>query len=376
MKKQTLLILSSSAGAGHVRAAEALKAMAEQENLSAEVVHIDIMDIVPKFFRKLYAELYLKIIEQNPAFWGYLYHKTDKKKLNVYLNNFKLAIERLNTRKLNTLLKKINPDHIICTHFLPAELLSRKIEKGSFNVPVWVQVTDFDVHMFWIYPNMQGYFAANSEVAWRMKCRGLEEKRIYVTGIPIMPVFSKEISRHDCILELGLAPDKITVLMMSGGYGVGNIDQLIECIITLSDKLQIIALAGKNLKLYQEFKILEKKYPGKIFPQRYTRKIERLMKASDFAVTKSGGLTTSECLAMSLPMIVVSPIPGQEERNADYLLEKGAAFKACDEASLMYRVSQFIDNDKLLKKMSKNALSASTPKAAYKVLDIILNNKK
>jgi processive 1,2-diacylglycerol beta-glucosyltransferase len=374
MKTGKIALFSVSAGAGHVRAAQALQAAAERWYPGVETVHIDLMDLVPKLFRTMYTSTYLRIVERHPAVWGYLYDRADQQKADSALNRLRIAVERLNTRELGKVLREIDPDHIICTHFLPAQILSRKIAKGKYRKPVWVQVTDFDLHALWVHDHMRGYFAANDEVAWRMADRGVPADTIHVTGIPVMPVFSETRDRVECARELGLDPNRKTVLMMSGGAGVGGIETMAERLMELKDDFQLVALAGRNERLLEELRRLATGNPGRLLPLGFTRTIERVMAVSDLAVTKPGGLTTSECLAVGLPMIVISPIPGQEERNADYLLENGAALKACGASALAYRVEKLLHDPKRLLTLRENALHLGRPDAARAVLDIVLGS--
>jgi processive 1,2-diacylglycerol beta-glucosyltransferase len=192
-----------------------------------------------------------------------------------------------------------------------------------------------------------------------------------VTGIPIMPQFSQKLSRPACAAELGLDAHKPTLLMMSGGAGVGGIESLAERLVKLERELQIVALAGRNEALLAALQAIAKNYPGRLFPMPFTRTIERAMAASDVAVTKPGGLTTSECLAMELPMIVVSPIPGQEERNADFLLESGAALKAIDAAALEYKVHLLLERPDRLRAMRERMREQAKPDAAVSVLRLV-----
>ncbi|KAA0888389.1 glycosyltransferase [Oryzomonas rubra] len=370
-KRQKIAILSVSAGAGHVRAAQALQAAAEKWYPNLETVHVDLMTLVPKLFKTIYADTYIKVVERHPAFWGYLYDKTDRDKVDSALSRLRSAIERLNTRKLKRVLAEIAPDHVICTHFLPAQLLARQIRKEEFKRPVWVQVTDFDVHALWIHEGLSGYFAAHDEVAWRMIERGIPAAGVRVTGIPIMPAFGERQDRAACAAELGLDPGRKTLLMMSGGTGVGSIHLLAERLLKLEGDFQIVAMAGKNERLLADLRAMARQHPGRLFPLGFTRVIERAMAASDLAITKPGGLTTSECLAMGLPMIVVSPIPGQEERNADFLLENGAAMKACDAGALAWRVAMLLQEPERLARMGEKALGLGRPDAARQVLEII-----
>jgi len=366
-----LVILSVSAGAGHVRAAQALCAAAEAQFPRLRATHIDVMDLVPVGFRKLYADSYITIVEKMPLVWSYLYQRTDKRAANSPFDRLRRSVERLNTRKLDLELERLAPDAIVCTHFLPAELLSRRKARARATPPVWVQVTDFDVHGLWIQQHMQGYFAANDEIAWRIAARGIAAGQVFTTGIPIMPQFSAAPSRAAAAAELGLDPQKTTLLMMSGGAGVGGIEALAERLLTLPHALQIICLAGRNQALLATLRTIARRHSGRLFPMGFTRTIERVMAAADLAITKPGGLTTSECLAMNLPMIVVSPIPGQEERNADFLLESGAAFKAIDAAALEYKVRLLLDEPRRLEAMRASMRAHARPHAAAAVLRIV-----
>lgn len=366
-----ILVLSVSAGAGHVRAAQALCATAQAQFPELEVTHLDLMDLVSSAFRKIYADSYVKIVDKLPLAWAYLYQKTDQRSSRSPVDQLRRRLQRLNTRKLDDELLRLAPDAIVCTHFLPAELLSHRIRKGHATPPVWVQVTDFDVHGLWIHPHMAGYCVANPEIAARIVARGIEAQRTFVTGIPIMPQFSQQLDRAVCAAEIGVDPRKPTLLMMSGGAGVGGIEALAERLVGLGHDLQVIALAGRNEKMLAGLRKIAAGHPGRLWPMPFTTTIERVMAAADIAITKPGGLTTSECLAMQVPMIVISPIPGQEERNADFLLESGAALKAIDAASLEYKVRLLLDEPKRLPAMRESMRAKARPHAAADVLKLV-----
>lgn len=371
MKK--ILLLSVSAGAGHMRAAEAIRAFADTHPAGIEATHLDVMDFVSAGFRKLYTDLYIKLVSSQPALWGYLYQKTDEAAPSALSQKIRRAVERLNCRPLLAEIKRQRPDAIICTHFLPAELLSRELGKGRVDVPVWVQVTDFDLHSMWIVPNMRGYFAANEEIAWRMRERGLPAEAVHVSGIPVMPAFGKPLDRAACAAEFGIDPQRKTFMMMSGGAGLGGLDTLAERLLAMDGDFQLIALAGKNQAMLEALQRVAQRHPGRLFPQGFTHQVERLMACADLVITKPGGLTTSECLAMQLPMIVNSPIPGQEERNADFLLEQGVALKAIDDAALEFRIRALLTEPDRLATMRRKIAPLGRPYAGQFVLDRVLD---
>lgn len=389
MTSPRLLFLSVSAGAGHVRAAQALMRCAQDE-FGAVAQHFDVMDYAPSAFRKLYAEQYLSLVTRYPLVWAKLYQITDRTKPSAPAAKLRRLVERLNTRKLRDAIAAFAPDAIVCTHFLPAELLMHEQRRDRLTAPVYVQVTDFDLHALWVVPDLAGYFAASEEVAARMVARGLPAERVHVTGIPIMPDFAttagtpemeprtepsaKAFSRVSMATELGLNPQRFTALLMGGGAGLGGLEEVAERLLRIDPELQLIALAGRNADMLATLQALARKYPGRLAPMGFTDRVAELMGTSDVAVTKPGGLTTAECLAMGLPMIVHAPIPGQEERNCDYLLEQGAALKAVDGVALEWRVRQLLKEPAQVQRMRERSRALGRPRAATAVLGVVMRD--
>lgn len=325
-----ILVLSVSAGAGHLRTAQSICA-AGAALPGLELTHLDVLDLVSDGFRKFYGSAYIKLVEKAPQLWAYLYERTDHPPSSSWLDSARRHVERLNTRRLDAEIARVAPDAIVCTHFLPAELLSRRIAAGLPTPPVWINVT----------------------------------------GIAVMPQFATPPARATAAAELGLDPARPTLLMMSGGAGVGGIDRLAEQAALAFPEVQIVALAGRNEDLLQRLGAVAARHPGCVYPQGFTSTIERVMAAADLAITKPGGLTTSECLAMQLPMIVVSPIPGQEERNADTLLEAGCALKAVDTAALVYKIRRLLDDPARLARMRECQGQLARPQAARAIVDLV-----
>jgi processive 1,2-diacylglycerol beta-glucosyltransferase len=282
------------------------------------------------------------------------------------------AIERLSTRRFAARLREIDPDIVICTHFLPAQLLSRMLRKRTFDRPVWVQVTDFDFHASWIHERMTGYLAADEGIARRMAERGIPPGAIRVTGIPVMPAFGDAPDRVARAAELGLDPSRPTILVLAGSAGVTSIAGLVDRLVALDARLQVIAQAGRSESLLADLRRRAAAAPGRVAAVGFTRTIERVMAAADLAVTKPGGLTTAECLAMGLPMIVVSPIPGQEERNAAFLLANGAALRADSAEELAGHVAGLLAEPARLAALSASARRLGRPDAARRVLEAVL----
>ncbi|WP_197056480.1 MGDG synthase family glycosyltransferase [Luteibacter mycovicinus] len=373
-----VLLLSVSAGAGHVRAAEALEATVAAfaaEGHDVEAKHLDVMNYVPSTFRRIYADFYLSLITRYPRLWGMLYRITDDTHPDAVTERMRRTIERLNTRRLRAAIAAFAPDAIVCTHFLPAEMLARQIRKGRVTVPVWLQVTDFDLHRLWVVQGMAGYFAASPEIAHRMRAVGLPASRVHTTGIPIMPAFARAHDRQALSATLGIDPGRPAYLVMGGGAGVGDLDQLADTLLSTGGDFQLVVLAGRNAVTLERLRgIAASKHAGRLIPLGFTRQVEDVMACCDLAITKPGGLTSSECLAMGLPMIVNAPIPGQEERNADYLLEQGAAWKAIDAVALAWRVRLLSDEPDRLAAMAASARAIGRPHAARDVIAAVLSH--
>jgi processive 1,2-diacylglycerol beta-glucosyltransferase len=374
-----LLILSVSAGNGHVRAAQALEATARALPDPPEVSHVDAMQFVASGFRKVYSDGYIRLVNHHPGIWSYVHQKTDETPHDATSQRLRRGIERLSSGALLRAIRAARPDTIVCTHFLPAELLMRETNRQRIACPVWLQVTDYDLHNMWLVPGMAGYFAATDEVAYRMRARGLPAERIHVTGIPVMPAFSRPqspaVDRAACRARLGLVAGRPVVLMASGGHGVGDLASMVASVLALAGECQVIAVAGRNEATKAALDALAPHHPGRLVTLGFTDEMQTLMAAADLVVTKPGGLTVSECLALGRPMLLVSPIPGQEEHNAGFLMEQGAAWLAYDAIGLCYKVARLMSEPMQLAGMAAHSRRLGQPEAAETVLARVLGRE-
>lgn len=367
-----ILVLSVPAGAGHTRVAEAIRAGTDGAASGVEVIHLDATAYATRRLRFVYTDLYLLLVRRAPALWSWVYRFTNHAAPDGWLHRLRRRIERRESAPLLDKIAALRPDAIVCTHFQPAEVLAPGRADGSLACPVWVQVTDFDLHRMWVHRHMAGYFAGNDEVAFLMRRHGIPADTIHVTGIPVMPAFGRPPARAECASELGIDPGRMTLLLMGGGAGLGGLAALAARLLAIPGNFQIIVLAGRNAQELVALQRLAASHPGRLVPQGYTDRVERLMACADVAITKPGGATTAECLAMGLPMIVNASIPGQEERNANFLLEYGAAMQAHDATSLEYRVRYLMAHPDELERMRARARALGRPHAAAAVLAAVL----
>lgn len=371
-----VLILSASAGAGHVRAAQAMEKAFIEMGAAEEVVHADTLEYTNKLFRDLYAKAFIDMAAKTPDLLGWVYDQLDKPWKN---ERRRLAFDKLNTRKLIKLLKKARPDVIVCTHFLPAEIISWLRAKEKLACRQVVIVTDFDVHAMWLTHNYEHYFVALDETREHMAQLGIPAAKLTVSGIPIDPVFMEPKEKRAMRRKHGLDPDTTTILISAGGYGVGKMDQLITSLARMEHRAQVVAACGRNTELRENIEALARSIPAgnvAIHAIGYTTEMDEYMSASDIIVGKPGGLTTSEAMAKGLVFVIVNPIPGQEERNADHLLEEGVALRCNNLSVLAYKIDRLLDNPRRLSAMQANALRLGRPGAAHDIVRKLLALKE
>ena len=367
-----VLVLSVSAGAGHVRAAQAIVAHADADFAMLDVRHVDMMTLVPVWFRKVYSDLYMKLASGLPEAWGWLYRKTDREPGGSLPQRARQMVQRLCARRLFELVAEFAPDAIVCTHFLPAEVLATAVASHELDVPVWVQVTDFDLHQMWVHEGVTGYFIANEELAWRLQALGVPPGRAIVSGIPVMPGFVHRPDRSSAAARFALDPAKTTVLMMGGGSGMGMDAALVRSLLQQQPDVQLVVMAGRNRALLAMLTSMVDEYPDQLRALGFTDEVPALMACADLVITKPGGLSTSECLVAGLPMLLVNPIPGQEERNAAWLMQEGVALRADDPVTLQFRLSRLLQDRTSLERMRARALALAAPRAAHELLQRVV----
>ncbi|MCX5662563.1 MAG: glycosyltransferase [Planctomycetota bacterium] len=373
-----VLILSASAGAGHVRAAQALEAAFKLRGAAREVRHVDTLDYTSAVFRNLYSRAYLEMVKRAPEMLGWFYDRMDKPYKNQQIRE---SLNKLNTKKFVQLIEEFQPDIAVCTHFLPSEIISWLKEKGRLTCPLVQTVTDLDVHAMWLCRHCDHYFVAMDETRAHLEKLGVGPDKITVTGIPIDPDFATPYDKAKARKELGLAPDVTTILLSAGGFGVGPVENLVASLADLRHPAQIVAICGRNEALEKRMHGLQAKFapaPKGHVTLRvvgFTKEMDRFMAAADLLLGKPGGLTTSEALARGLGIVVVNPIPGQEERNSDHLLEEGAAIRCNNLPALAFKIDRLLDDPQRLAAMRANVRRIARPNAALDVVDALAKRR-
>jgi len=366
-----ILILTASVGAGHNRAAEAVELALREICPSATVRNVDVLDLTNPAFRWLYGKSYFEAVAAAPHLVGYLYDRLDRplNRLGRGMDKVRFGMQHLNLRALSTLLTGQKWDLAINTHFLPAEVIGTFRQRGRIDFPQVTVTTDFDTHRLWHNPPCEHYFTATEEGRANLSAWGVLPHRITATGIPVHPLFAQSRDAWDCKRRLELADDRPMILQLAGGLGVGPIEAIHRQILGSELPLQIVVVSGRNGLARAKLASIE--CPGRhrrvIFG--FTDRMDELMAAADLIVSKPGGLTTSEALCRGAAMIVVDPIPGQETRNSDFLLENGAAVKVNNIASLGHKLTHLLSSPGRLNALRAASRRLARPRAAYEVAE-------
>ena len=368
-----VLLLSASAGAGHTRAAQAIERALAERQAAEEVRHVDALHYTNKLFRTLYSKAYLEMVNRAPDALGWLYDRLDRPWEN---ERRRLALDKLNARPFIKMVEQYQPDIAICTHFLPAEIISWLKAKGRVTMPQAVVVTDFDAHALWLCHYYEQYFVALDETRAYLAALGIEAGKIATTGIPIDPAFARPRDKREARENLRLNPDRTTLLVSAGGFGVGPMQQILRALLPMRHPAQVIAICGRNEELKREVEALARELPAthplSLTPVGYTTRMDEYMAASDILLGKPGGLTTCEALAAGLVFVILNPIPGQEERNSDHLLENGAAIRCNNLPVLAYKLDRLLEDQGRFAAMRASSRALARPRAAFDIVDRLL----
>lgn len=371
MKKEQILILCSNFGDGHLQAAQAILEATRLHKPHVETAVFDFMKWTHPFIHSIGRYVFIQGVKQFPSFYSYLYHKTHD------INSFSLILKKLNffgIRRMLKLLQEIQPSVVVSTFPLAAGTMSVLKSDGLTKVPTVTIITDHTDHSYWIYPNTDQYIVGSNLVRQGLKRFDIADSQIAVTGIPIRPEFCKSYHRHFLKEKYGFHPTLPIVLWMGGGCGlIGDRLSTLRTLESLSQQMQLIIVCGHNNKLRQQLTEGTKHSKHRILLTGYINYVHELMAFSDILITKPGGLTTSEAIALELPMLLYQSLPGQEQDNARFLLEAGVAMQAENITDLITKLSEALHDPKLLSTMKENARQLQTKWAAFDALKVIRN---
>ncbi|MCX6978914.1 MAG: glycosyltransferase [Verrucomicrobia bacterium] len=368
MSKQRVLILSASAGTGHIRAAQALEKEFLKDDRVGAVRHEDALKFTNKIFREAYSTLYMKLVREAPNILGWAYRASDEPWKS---DRLRLQFERLNTGPLVKMIREFNPQITVCTHFTPAGIIAHLITRGDLKTRLAIVVTDFDCHAMWLSRTFDRYFVALEETKAHLEALGLPGERITVSGIPIDGNFGRSMDRGAMRVAYGLDAEKTTLLLSAGALGVGPTELIVEQLKRLRADTQTVVICGKSEEVKARVTAAVGEARERFLVLGYSDRMEELMGMSDLFIGKPGGLTSSEAMACGLPMVIFSPIPGQEERNADHLLEEGAGLRCNELTTMPFKIDRLLANPRRLVAMSEAARALGKPGASRAIVDLV-----
>lgn len=361
-----IIIFTASTGGGHKRAAAAIEEKIKTTSPETKVKVIDALKTIGKVYDKTVCGGYHFMATKIPKVYGKCYKITDRRNL-MYK-----AVMQSNTMMSDKLLDTINeykPDVIIMCHPFVTTMISKLRRQGKIDVKAISLITDYDAHRTYIVPYIDAYVLAESDMADKLENEyGVDESLIYPYGIPIFDRFTQPFDKKEICEREGLDPDKPTILLMAGSFGVTSVLSFYKALAQRAPEMQFIVITGRNIKLFANLEKLvdELGMQDNTKLLYFVKNVEDYMHVSDLIVTKPGGLTVTESLACSLPLAIYSAFPGQERDNADFLLRKGAAILLKKKTGADDIINLMKDKEKL-EEMKENCRKLHRPDSAEKI---------
>ena len=369
-----VLLLYAKVGNGHLKAAESVKEVLESHE-GVEVVYEDGLEYSSALTNKLIVKGYASVTRHAPKLWGTMYRRSDKAELNT-IGEINKMVNKALTIRLKKMIRKTNPDVIVSTHPFVSHMCAYLKRKGKVRASIVSIMTDYGIHNMWVeeHEHIDRLMVATTEM--KQDCirkYNIPESKIMVTGIPVSPRFSKEYDKEALRKEFNLEEGKKTLLFFAGGgLGLGKSEKIFAELLNTNYDLQLIAVTGRNEKQKMRFENIASTSGKNITVLGYTNQVPELMAISDFVITKPGGLTSTECLAMCKPMVIINPIPGQEEQNANYFINNGTAIRTYKNEPIEHVLDIAMYNEKRVNQMIEMCKVIGKPNSSKTVVDEVI----
>ncbi len=355
------LIFSVSIGAGHDSVARAIAERLLTDFPGSEVQIIDTFRYINSILNKVVVGSYMETLRFSPKVWGYLYDQAEGGDKLIDVSNL---FAKMVSPKIVQLIKQTNPQVIITTHAFPTGMLGSIKHRGKIKTTLASAVTDFHVHPIWFSQDIDMYFIPAADLGYDLVQEGIQTEKIKPVGIPIRMQFDRELDIAQVKKEYSLCGNPI-VLVMGGGLGLGRIELITKKILS-DERFGVVVVAGKNKRLFDNLSGWE---DPRLRVFGYVEDMAKVIAACDLVISKPGGVTIAEVLAMKKPLIIYSSLPGQEDRNTDYLLNKGAAIKVKKMETLIPELLALWENPLKLRQMREMANYLGSRQASKLVWD-------
>ncbi|MDD2689835.1 MAG: glycosyltransferase [Candidatus Omnitrophica bacterium] len=369
MSAKRIILMYISEISGHHSATLAIEKAIRSLEPQTEILNINAFNYTNPISEKIINRLYMSVIKSTPGIWDYLY---DNPNVVKNIEKIKDAVHKFNSPKFKVLFDEFKPDVVACTQAFPCGMVADFKKTYNSDITLVAVLTDYVPHSYWIYDSVNFYISPSEEVSQRLLKKGVEKEKIKAFGIPFDQKFNQPQDRHSLCQKFNLHANIPTILIMGGGHGLGPIKTIIESLENVYEEIQEIVVAGTNKKLYNSLTKVIKKCKKQILLFEYVDNINELMAISDIVISKPGGVTAAEVLTKGLPMIIVSPIPGQEANNTAYLTQKGAAIKLDEPEQINFIIDDLLENQDKLERLSRSASVISKPNSSLDIAKLLL----
>lgn len=369
MPMQRVLLMYISKVSGHRQATVAIQKSLKAMNPDIEVLSINGFGYTYPVLESVMNRVYMGMIKFTPQLWEYLY---DNPRFAKRFEKVKEFLHKSSHKKLHALISEFKPDIVICTQAFPCGMVADYKASHSLSFKVMGVLTDHAPHLYWVHSGIDYLVVPSENAKTRYIQEGYKEEQIKVFGIPIRMKFAEDQDRLLLCKKMGLDPQIPTILVMGGGQGLGPMKDAVKALMSLSRPLQMIVICGTNIKLVTWLRKCQRQTDKKIIFYDYANNVDELMTVSSLIVSKPGGMTTSESLAKSLPMVIVDPIPGQEERNAQFLVNHGVAIRVDDKRHIAQSIEELLKDEQRLANMRLSAGRLGRPNAAWDIAQFVL----
>lgn len=371
-----VMILSVTAGFGHHATAKAVSDMLREKGAVVETV--DVYAYISKIVKETIDKGYLFTSKHTQELYRLAYLLAENRGTGYFSTRMSIIniVNALGATKFARVVNDFAPDAIVCTHVFAAQLVDDLKKRYLLSAPAIGIITDYTLHPYWEeVPRIEFIVTASELLTHRALKKGIAASRILPFGIPIHPKFNQPIALEDARNRLGLALDRPTILMMGGSMGYSDNKKLIQQLELCNLPFQLMVVCGNNKKQYAEMLNMKEQLHGActLYPYGFVTNVEEMMSAADCIITKPGGLTVSEALAKNLPMILVNPIPGHEERNVEFLMNNGMACLVTKTFPVDEAVYHLFKSPQRLRTVRETMHAIAHPDATERLCDFILN---
>ena len=355
-----VLILSAGIGSGHNTAARVLEARLRADPDVDQVVRRDVLESTNDLYQTLYDDAYFDLVDAVPWLVGWGYDAND---LPFKLGRLSAVWDRINNTASVHAIKEFAPDLVICTHFVPARLVSLMLSRGGLRARLAVVTTDYDFQGLWLTNTFTQLFVAREETRAHLVAIGIPADRVTTSGIPVNRELGRPLDADQVRRRFDLVPDRPTLLISAGAAGGAYAGTIVEQAMRIGEPFQAVVVCGRNEVLRDDLARRTSGQGERFRVLGYTTEMADLMRVATLFIGKPGGLSSSECMAAGLPMVLVNPIPGQEVRNADYLLEEGAAVRCNYDTTVGYKLAMLLRDPDRVARMAAAARRLGRPDA-------------